>query len=80
MDLIKEDIDKLKKIGDMEINEYLEKIIDYKLGEKIELDFYELLEDKSVEYLDKNYDRTDKSDIIEKVLDYIYDNQTKPKL
>lgn len=71
--LIKEDIDLLEKINDKEINAYIDKMQDYNLDENLTVEFYELLGEKSEEYLNDKYNATEESNIIEKVMDYIYD-------
>jgi hypothetical protein len=71
--LIKEDIDLLKQINDKEINEYIEQMQDYTLEEDVVVNFYEVLGEKSALYLSQNDNSTKESNIIEKVMDYIYD-------
>lgn len=71
--LIKEDIDLLKQINDKEINEYIEQMQDYTLEEDVAVNFYEVLGEKSALYLSQNDNPTKESNIIEKVMDYIYE-------
>lgn len=65
------DIKKLKALKNIKINYYLEQIDN--ISEEKAIEFMEFLYDKANEYLDKNYNSTKESDILEKIADYIYD-------
>lgn len=65
------DIKKLKALKNIKINYYLEQIDN--ISEEKAIEFMEFLYEKSNQYLDKDYNSTKESDILEKIADYIYD-------